>query len=57
MWRVFFSRLQGKMVNREGEDKVIWMESKNGTTSVKASYSILKLGRSIPFSIGVIWNS
>ena len=53
----FFSRLQGKMVNREGEDKVIWMESKNGTTSVKASYSILKLGRSIPFSIGVIWNS
>ena len=57
MWRVFFSRLQGKMVNREGEDKVIWMESKNGTTFIKASYSILKPGRSISFPMGVIWNS
>ena len=35
----FFSRLQGKSVNREWEDRVVWMDSRNGTLHVKALYS------------------
>ena len=36
---LFFSRLQGKSVNREWEDRVVWMDSRNGTLHVKALYS------------------
>ena len=38
----FLSRLQDKVVNGEGGDKVIWLETKSGTFFVKSLYSILK---------------
>ena len=31
-------RLQDKVVNEEGEDKIIWLETKNGTFSIKPLY-------------------
>lgn len=33
------------------------MDSRNGTFSIKDLYFVLELGRSIPFLMGVIWNS
>ncbi|RVW44331.1 hypothetical protein CK203_071026 [Vitis vinifera] len=53
----FLLRLHDKVVNREGDDDVIWLESKSGTFFVKSPYAILELGRSMPLSIGVVWNS
>lgn len=53
----FFSILQRREVSRDGENRMVWMESKNETFSVKSLYSALELGRSIPFPMAVIWNS
>ena len=44
-------------MNGEGEDKVIWLETKSGTFSIKSLYSILERGRLVPFPIGVVWNA
>lgn len=52
----FILRFQGKAVNREGKDKVIdWRQS--GTFSIKFLYYVLELGRSMPFLVGIVWNS
>lgn len=37
----FFSKLQGSMIRREEKDKHVWMDSKNGVSSIKSLYSIL----------------
>ena len=44
-------------MNGEGEDKVIWLETKSGTFSIKSLYSILERGRLVPFPLGVVWNA
>ena len=44
-------------MNGEGEDTVIWLETKSGTFSIKSLYSIPKRGRLVPFPIGVVWNA
>lgn len=51
-----FSRLQAKVVNWEEVNKVIWLETKSGTLSIKSIYFVLEPKRSVPFSIGAIWN-
>ena len=35
---------------------MVWMDSRNETFSAKALYSVLELGRSVPFSMGAICN-
>lgn len=39
-------------MNEEGEDKVIWLETKTKTFSLP----ILEPGRSTPFLVRVVWN-
>lgn len=52
-----FLRLQEKEINKGGEDKVIWFETRSRTFFVKTLHSILELGRLAPFLVGVVWNS
>lgn len=52
----FFFRLQGKVVNGEQADKVVQLNSRNDTFSVKSLYVVLESRSSIPFLIKVIWN-
>lgn len=52
-----FLRLQEKEINKGGEDKVIWFETRSRTFFVKTLHSILELGRLAPFQVGVVWNS
>lgn len=52
-----FSRLQGKVVNREDKDRAPWMDSRNETTfSMKSLYASLEFGSSIFFLMRVIWS-
>lgn len=43
-------------MNREGEDKVVWMDSSNRVYSINALYFVLKSSYAIPFPLGIIWN-
>ena len=40
----FLSRLQDKVVDVEGEEKMYWVATKSGSFFVKSLYSILKAG-------------
>ena len=46
-------RLQDKVVNEEGEDKIIWLETKNGTFSIKPLYPFQSLGEQCIFQQGL----
>ena len=37
-WSIFFLRLQGNLVNREVDDKAVWMATKGGKFFVKSFY-------------------
>ena len=48
--------LQGKMVRREDNVKVIWKEAKKRPFSVKSFYAALEVGRMLLFVTNFIWN-
>lgn len=39
------------------EDKVIWLETKSGTSSMKSLYTCLEPRSPAPFLEGIVWNS
>ena len=49
-----FVTLQGKVVDMEGEDKMVWMNNLN--FSVKFLYAALELGAAVPFLRRLVWN-
>ncbi|RVW56144.1 hypothetical protein CK203_080825 [Vitis vinifera] len=53
----FPSRLQDKVVYGGGEDKVIWLKTKNGSFSMKSLYAFLEPRSSALFPKNVVWNS
>lgn len=53
----FLYKLQGKLVNREGEDRIVWRDSINEVFYVKDLYFVLELACVIPSPLGIIWNT
>ena len=53
----FSLRFQDKAVNREGENKVIWLETMSRSFSMKSLYTCLEPGSLAPFPEVVVWNS
>ena len=53
----FFSRLQDKAVDVEGEDKMFWVATKSESFSIKSLYSILEARRVEAFPSNVMWNA
>ena len=49
--------LGGKMVNLDEEDRVKWMESKDGVFLVKSLYRTMQLVSLASFPSKIIWNS
>ena len=43
-------------MRRDEDDKLIWIESKDGKFSVEALYKVLELGSQAAFLADVIWN-
>ena len=52
----FLPRLQDKVIVVGGEDKVCWLEAKNGSFSIKYLYSILEAWSVELFTTSVVWN-
>ena len=52
-----FCCLDGKKVNVDEEDRVRWMESKDGVFSLKSLYRALQLVSLVSFPSNIIWNS
>ena len=52
----FLSRLQDKVVIGDKKDSIIWLETKDGASSIKSLHTILEHGRSISFPVRVVWN-
>ena len=50
-----FVTLQGKVVDMEGEDKMVWMNNLN--FPVKFLYATLEPGAAVSFLRRVVWNS
>ena len=50
----FLLRLQDKKVNEEVEDKVIWLDTKNGSFSMKSLYACPELGSSTSFRKAIV---
>ena len=44
-------------MKQNGEDSLVWKDSKEGNFSVKSFYTFLKLEGERDFSMKVIWNS
>lgn len=42
-------------MNREEEDRVAWIDSRNEIFSIKPFYFILEFGRTVSFLMGIIW--
>ena len=57
MVECFILKIQAFRVQREDEDKVVWITSKSGAFSVKSLYSILEPGGSFLFPYGSIWRA
>ena len=53
----FLLRLQDKKVNGGVEDKVIWLDTKSSSFSMKSHYACPEPGSSTPFPKAVVWNS
>ena len=53
----FLLGLNGKGVQRDVEDRVLWIETKCGKFSVKSLYKALESSPSASFPSIVIWNS
>ena len=45
----FLSKLQGHLVKREQDDKVVWKGYSKGVFSVRGLYSLLENDSTIPF--------
>ena len=52
---VFLHKIQAFRVQREEEDREIWIASNGGAFSIKSLYSILELGGSSMFPSESIW--
>ena len=57
MMERFLARLQDKVVDEGSEDKIWWVEAKNGTFSVKSLYASLETGSLVQFPASVVWNA
>ncbi|KAL6339477.1 hypothetical protein AAG906_033016 [Vitis piasezkii] len=53
----FLLSLNGKSVQRDEEDRVLWTETKCGKFSVKFLYKALEPGSTISFPSNIIWKS
>lgn len=53
----FLTRIQKHPMKQNGEDSLVWKDSKEGNFSVKSFYTFLKLEGERDFSMKVIWNS
>ncbi|RVX05071.1 hypothetical protein CK203_019132 [Vitis vinifera] len=48
--------LQGHLVKREQEDRVMWKGYSKVVFSIKGLYSLLETDRTIPFPLKKVWN-
>ena len=53
----FFLGLNGKRVQQEVEDRVLWRETKCGKFSIKSLYKALVLGPPVSFASTIIWKA
>ena len=53
----FLLGLDGKSVQRDVEDKLLWIETKCGKFLVKSLYKALEFGPSASFPLNIIWKS
>ena len=53
----FLLGLNGKSVQRDVEDRVLWIKTKYEKFSVKSVYKALVLGPSVSFPSNVIWKA
>ena len=53
----FLLGLNGKSVQQDVEDRVLWIETKCGKFLVKSLYKALEFGPSASFPLNVIWKS
>ena len=54
--KCFLSKLQGHLVKREQEDRVVWKGYSKGVFSVRGLYSLLENDSTIPFLLKIVWN-
>ena len=54
---MFLLGLNGKSVQRDVEDKLLWIETKCGKFSIKSLYKALVLGPLVSFPLNVIWKA
>ena len=54
--KCFLSKLQGHLVKREQEDRVVWKGYSKGVFSVRGLYSLLENDSTIPFFWKIVWN-
>ena len=52
----FLSLLQGHLVKREQNDRVVWKGENKGAFSIKGLYSVLETDYTIPFPLKIVWN-
>ena len=52
----FLSKLQGHLVKREQEDRVMWKGYSKVVFSIKGLYSLPETDRTIPFPLKKVWN-
>ena len=52
-----FLRLHGLAVDREGEDKIVWLNSDINKFSIKQFYTVLETRVIVSFPTWVVWNS
>ena len=52
----FLSTIQGKRLNADVEDRMVWKETKNEIFTVKSLYNSLNHSRAVPFSSSIIWS-
>ena len=52
----FLSRLQGKEVRRNNDNRLDWWDAKKGKFLVKSYYHFMGWEREIPFPSKAVWN-
>lgn len=54
---MFLMRIQGRLVQRNTEDRLMWKDSKDGKLLVKSFYAFWESERGGTFLVEVVWNS
>ena len=52
----FLSTIQGKRLNADVEDRMVWKETKNEIFTVKPLYNSLNHSCAVPFPWNIIWS-